>query len=319
MSARACSFCLMFLLLPANSAGVDEKKPVPTSWGYVEGHVAVQSRPVRVSRKSPLAQLEHGALVQIIDTKSKGGASWTRIAFIEVSTLRLTTGWVESNSLTSQPLDAYPPDAELLKQLGPPFWEDMTASNAAVARFLVKQGSAKPALLCFIGGLGLPNSRLQVFRERDGKFVPGPALEYPASEMKSGITRLEPMDLLGDGGECLVTEEPFSTQLEMEGVNMVIRKIEGQSLVTLWRAPLEYRNLASFPPQRETLQPPEMNIGTAGTVTKGEVEFRARGALKEPVWRGTIEFHVPGREAPVDTVKLEKVCAWDGYQFAPLK
>ena len=69
----------------------------------------------------------------------------------------------------------------------------------------------------------------------------------------------------------------------------------------------------------QTLAPPEKNIGLPGTVTKGEVEFRARGRISEPVWKGKVEFHALGREEPVDTLSLEKVCTWDGTKFAPLQ
>ena len=67
------------------------------------------------------------------------------------------------------------------------------------------------------------------------------------------------------------------------------------------------------------LQPPEANIGMPGTVTKGELEFRTRGRLTDLVWKGKVEFHVLGREEPVESVSIEKTCAWDGTKFAPLQ
>jgi len=116
-----------------------------------------------------------------------------------------------------------------------------------------------------------------------------------------------------------VTHEPFKHQTHEDGVNMVIRKIEGATLETLWQAPLEFRNLASFPPKFQKLDPPENNIATPGTITSGTVEFRARGHVSEPFWKGTIAFYIQGREKPLDTVTYEKLCPWDGSKFAPLR
>jgi len=129
----------------------------------------------------------------------------------------------------------------------------------------------------------------------------------------------EVRDLLGDGNECLVTKEAFSFGPENHGVKMVIRRIEGNALRTLWEAPLEFRNLASYAAQPRVGQPPEKNIGSPGTVTRGSVEFQARGNLSEPVWRGSIEFYVFGREQPLQKVSVEKLCSWEGTQFAPLQ
>ena len=124
---------------------------------------------------------------------------------------------------------------------------------------------------------------------------------------------------MGDGNECLVTHEPFKSQTHYDGVNMVIRRMEADNFKTLWQAPLEFRNLASFPPKVQKLDPPEKNIGTPGTITTGKVEFRARGHMSEPFWKGTIAFYVQGRAAPIDTVTYEKLCPWDGSKFTPLR
>jgi hypothetical protein len=78
-------------------------------------------------------------------------------------------------------------------------------------------------------------------------------------------------------------------------------------------------NLASFAPKLQILTPPERNIGAPGTVTKGNVEFRSRGRISEPLWKGKVEFFAFGREQPVETVTIEKLCPWDGMIFSPLR
>jgi hypothetical protein len=136
--------------------------------------------------------------------------------------------------------------------------------------------------------------------------------------MQAAITDLEIRDLVGDGNECLITREPFSFGPRNEGVNLVIRRIVAGAFQTLWRAPVEFRNLASFAPKMRMLAPPEKNIGAPGTVTKGDVDFRPRGRTTDLVWKGKVEFYVVGREQPVETVDLEKTCAWDGTKFTAL-
>jgi len=137
--------------------------------------------------------------------------------------------------------------------------------------------------------------------------------------MNVSLKVLEIRDLVGDGNECLVTREPFDLGLENRGIRIVIRRLEGAELKTLWEAPLERRNLSSYPPKTRLLQPPERNIGEPGTVTTGTVDFLARGGRHEPVWKGKVEFYVVGREAPVNSIAFEKTCAWQGTKFAPLQ
>jgi hypothetical protein len=69
----------------------------------------------------------------------------------------------------------------------------------------------------------------------------------------------------------------------------------------------------------EILQPHEKNVGLPGTDTKGEVEFRERGALTDIVWKGKISFHALGREEPVETISAERTWSWDGLRFAPVR
>ncbi len=203
--------------------------------------------------------------------------------------------------------------------MGGVYLDDVTTSNAQIARYLVRQGNQEPALVCFIGASILPQARLQAFLFSQGKYCPGPFIEFPTSEIKMAITSIEVQDLLGDGNECLVTHEPFVIQSDNQGVNLIIRRIEGQGLKTLWQAPIQYRNTASYPPKLHLLQPPEENIGNPGTRAEGTVEFREHGVLSEPVWKGKVSFYVVGREDALDSVNVEKLCPWDGSKFAPLR
>ena len=69
----------------------------------------------------------------------------------------------------------------------------------------------------------------------------------------------------------------------------------------------------------EVAEPPEENIGAPGTVSRATIEFRERGSVSQPVWKGKVEFYVFGGEKPVQSVSIEKVCPWDGKKFAPLR
>lgn len=303
---------------PFSGIGAGKKPPAQKSWGYVSsGPVEVRRSPSK--RKSARVRLERGALVPVFEFKPEKNPLWTRLRVVQPSTLEAQMGWVEFGQIEILPLDQIPSDATLLKQLDGVYLDDFTASRTQIARFLVRAGGRDPALVCFLGSPVLPQSRLQVFRRSKEGFVPGPYLEFPFSDMKAGITALEVRDLLGSGNECLVTHEPFHSGPEDRGVNLVIRHIEDGALKILWQAPLEHRNLASFPPRLRVLAPPEKNIGLAGTVTTGSVDFRPSGKVHEPVWRGKIEFFAVGREEPVETVTVEKVCAWDGEKFKPLR
>jgi hypothetical protein len=137
--------------------------------------------------------------------------------------------------------------------------------------------------------------------------------------MKPGILSGEVRDLLGDGIECLITHEPFREGPATLGVNLVIRRLERGHFSSLWVAPLESRNLGFFPPELQILHPLERNAGTPGTVTKGEVEFQLRGKIYIPVWKATVEFFAVGQDKPIDSVKVTKACAWNGFEFEPLR
>jgi hypothetical protein len=307
----ACSFAV------AGPRAKEQEAPKPTGWCYVsKGPVDV--RPKASDRRAAVARLGRGALAPAFEVKDAGGKRWTRIQAVEPAKLTPVLGWVDSSQVETLPLSQFPTNAELLKLLGGTYLDDFTAAHTAVARFLVRQGAQEPAMVCFLGSPILPQARFQAFLRAEGKWVVGPHLEFAFADMEAAITRLEIRDLVGDGNECLLAREPFSFGPRNEGVNLVIRRLEAGAFKTLWQAPVEFRNLASFPPQRHILAPPEKNIGAPGTVTKGDVDFRPRGRTSELVWKGKVEFYAFGREEPVETVAIEKACAWDGTKFAAL-
>jgi hypothetical protein len=306
------------LHLALNARAEEARPEKPNSWGYVRGGpVDVRSKPS--SRKPGFARLGHGALVPAMKLESEAGAGWTQVRLVDPATLDLKVGWVPSDQLEILPANRFPDDAELLKQAGGVYLDDFAASHTRIIRFLIAQASTQPVLACYLAVPALGSAQLVVMLPAQGKFVPGASVQFALSETQAGIIAAEVRDLLGDGIECLVTREPFRQGPETYGVNMVIRRIEADVVKTLWEAPVEFRRLDAYPPRPQILQPPEKNIGAAGTVTAGEVDFRLRGGVYEPVWKGKVELYAVGREKPVDSVAVEKLCPWDGTQFAPLK
>lgn len=309
---------LVVCLLVAGVGRAEGKTPQQTGWGSVpKGLVEVRRKPS--SRKPGVARLNSGALVATFRTHKAGGIPWTEVRVVESATLEVRSGWVESNQIQTLPLDQFPSDADLLKALGGVYLQDFNATYTRMARFLVKRGEEEPALLCYIGSPFLPHTRLQVFEKTNGKLVAGPFLEISFSQMKTGVAEIEVRDLVGDGNECIITREPFTEALGNAGLHLVIRRIEADGFKVLWKAPLELRSLSSYPPRPEILEPAEKNIGAPGTVTTATFELRPRGRVSELVWKGKIEFRVLGREAPVETLTVEKVCGWNGKEFAPLR
>ncbi len=297
---------------------VQAKERKATGWAYVSSR-AVDVRTAPSDRRRTILHLGRGALVEVNKSASRGGGSWSRVRTVNLETLEPQVGWINSSQVEIVPLDRFPADAALLKLLGGAYLEDFVSSHTEMARFLVRQSGAEAALVCLLGSSSLPQTRLQVFRRLQGKFAPDAFLEFPFSEMKPAVTAVEVLDLLGDGNECLVAHERFDLGPQTGGVNVVIRRIGHGRFEKLWEAPLEYRNFASFPPHYRILEPPEKNIGVAGTVVYGTVDFHGRGILSEPVWKGKVEFHVAGREEPVESVTIEKVCAWDGTKYQTLR
>ena len=269
-------------------------------------------------RTKPLT-VGRGALVPVLRMESKNGRKQAMLRITDLSTLNPVDAWVDPSKVEIVPIDRFPSDQELLRQLGGEYQDDFTASKVAVARWLVKQGASGEALVCFVASVVLPASRLVAFLPAQGNFTRGPWLEFPFSDMKPGILSAEVRDLLGDGIECLITHEPFRKGPEVLGVNIVIRRLERGNFRTLWSAPLESRNLDFFPSELQILRPLEKNAGAPGTVTKAEVEFQPRGNIYIPVWKATVEFFAVGQDKPLNSVKVTKACAWSGFEFEPLQ
>jgi len=296
----------------------ERKPPEPIAWCLVTSD-SVEVRPRPGARKKAVVRLKRGALVPVLEEKRSAGRVWTRVLALDPPKLVPQSGWVDSGHFRALPFSQFPPDAELLKMLGGPYLDDFTASHTAIARYVVARGPQEPALVCSIGSPILPLMRLQVFLPAQDKLTAGTYLEFPFMELQAAITSLEVRDLAGDGNECIITHEHFTMGPEHFGVNMVIRRIEAGALRVLWQAPVMYRNLASYPAKMQTASPPERNIGVAGTVTSGDVEFRPRGRVTDLVWKGKVEFYAVGREQPVGSLPIERTYVWDGARFAPLR
>jgi hypothetical protein len=290
----------------------------PIAWCYVQDGPLELVRKA-VGRRTTSLSLGRGELVPVLKTESKNGKALAMVRVTDLAALNSVDGWVDPSRAEIIPINRFPNDAEVLDQLGIELPNGSTTASAAVARWLVKQGDSGTALFCFVASFGLPDSRLATFLPVGGKFVRGPWLDFPFSEMKPGIVSGEVRDLLGDGVECLITHEPFRTGPATFGVNIVIRRLDRGNLSTLWTAPLESQNLEFFPRETTILQPLEKNAGAPGTVTKAEVEFEPRGKIYLPVWKATVEFFAAGQDKPIDSVKVTKACAWNGSAFEPIR
>jgi hypothetical protein len=310
---------LLVSLHPVTAASAEEDKQAPPiGWIYVKADALdLTLRPGGRGEKSE--HLARGTLAPVFRMTEKNGVKWAQVRTLNLGTARPQLGWVEPDRADLLPANSYPPDADLLNKLGEPYVDDFTARHTDVARFLVRQGQSAPLLLCYVFAGPLPTAKLVAFAANQGRFLPGASLDFPISEIHAGVIALEVRDLLGDANECMVSREPFRAGPETRGLNLMIRRIEDSKFRVLWQAPVEFRNLAEFKSKLQILQPAEENIGAPGTRTTGEVTFRQSGDQQEPIWKGKVEFFLFGREKPVDSVTVEKVCPWDGKKFAPLR
>ncbi len=318
----AALFVLVILASCASVATGKEKKepepPVPIGWVHLPAGTASFSV-IGPSRRKVTHELPRGLELPVYKSEEKHGTTLAQVKALNFKTGTMETGWVQVKPSDIQPVSAYPLDSDLLKTLGAPYLDDFTAGHTNIVRYLVRQPHGSPALLCYLLTAPLSLAKLVIFTSQQGKLLPGGMLNFVVGEMQPGITSLEVRDLVGDGSDCVISKEPFREQAETYGANIVIRKIADGHFSTLWKAPTEYHNLSEYSPKMQILQPPEKNIGAPGTVTKGEVTYRAQGSGQEPVWKGKVDFFVLGREKPLDTVNIEKACAWDGMKFEPLK
>ncbi|HTS70611.1 MAG TPA: hypothetical protein VMO17_16630 [Terriglobia bacterium] len=310
------------ILLPWNAAAKEKQAEThsidPIGWLDLQAG----GRDFEVSLpdlRKTTGHLARGALVPIYKTRQKHGATQGQVGKLNLETGSAELGWVELHEGEMQAPSSYPFDAELLRLLGPPYLDDFVAEHTDIARFLVRQAQGPPALLCYVYAAPLLLARLAIYTPAQGKYQLGATLNIPLTEMKAGITSLEIKDLVGDGGACAISKEPFQEQAQTYGTILRIRRIDGGQFQELWQAPIEFHNLSRYNSKLQILQPPERNMGAPGTVTTGEVTFRSQGKGQEPVWKGKVEFFVFGRDAALDSVNIEKACPWDGRQFAPLR
>jgi hypothetical protein len=317
MKLRALVLILTLALAGTlGNAAENPLKPGPIKWCYAakEG-VEVHSK--AGGSDKPVVKLTRGALLPAYATKKSGQMEWLQVVVVDPGLLTQRSGWV--NPADVEVLDAaeFPHDDKLLALSGAPFVEDFAAENTAVARYLLRTKDAGSVLVCYFGTVVLPQTRLQVFIKVNGRFKIGTSFDFPFSEMKSAITSLEARDLVGDGNDFLVTREPFHAGPMNVGVDLVLRRMSGNQLNTVWKAPIEAKNFASYPPRLDIQDPVEANIGRPGTDTKGVIVFRPRGSLTDIAWKGEVNFHALGREKPLETIPLERLWSWDGVRFSP--
>lgn len=318
---------LHLLLLPfvwgclgaQQSAGQDRKQPPLTGWAYITADKVVDMMQFASDRWKPLLRLPHGSLLPVYATKTHGARTWLKVQGAEVGTLQAKTGWIKAESVQTFPAEGFPTDAALLSMLGGAYLNESAARTATVARFLMNPQATPVEMVCFIYSPYLPTVLLQDFHVRGGKSEIGPSLSFAASELDTSITSVEFKDLRGDGSICLITKEVASKGAPVGGINLVIRTLGQNSWETLWTAPLELRNLGAFPPKIQVLSPPEKNIGVPGTATRGEVTFQPEGREFIPVWKGKVEFYIPGNDHPTQTVEVQKTCTWQDGRLTPFR
>jgi len=263
--------------------------------------------------------LAQGLVIPVYKTKEKHGQTLARVGALNLETGNAELGWMEINPSELKPAESYPPDDELFRKLGGPYLDDFTANHTDIARYLVRQADGSPALLCYVLTAPLSMAKVVIFSPQQGTYAPTTTLNITIGEMDAGFTSIEVRDLIGDGGDCVITKEQFREQAQSFGKMLRIRRIAEGKFQDLWQAPIKYQNLSEYNPQMQILRPPEQNIGAPGTKTSGEVTFRPHGKGLEPVWKGKIEFYVAGRENALDSVSVEKACPWNGHAFAPLR
>lgn len=302
------------LAAPFLNAAENPLKPAPIKWCLAakEG-VAVHSK--AGGSDKPLLKLMRGTLLPAYDTKKSGQTEWLHVVVVDPALLTPRSGWVNPADVEVVDGAEYPHDDKLLALSGAPFIEDFAAENTAVARVLLHTKIEGSVLVCYFGTVVLPHTRLQVFYKVNGRFRTGTSFDFPFSEMKSAITSLEARDLAGDGNEFLITQEPYQAGPMNLGVDLVLRRIVQHQLETIWKAPIAAKNLASYPPRLDILDPPEANIGRPGTDSKGVIVFRPRGPVTDIVWKGDVNFHALGREKPLESIPLERIWSWNGTQY----
>lgn len=307
--------------LPLMAAAKEKKAAAPVlpiGWLYVrEG-----SRELLVSKEDfqkgtrPLLQ---GSLVPVFKTKPMRGATYGRVASLNLETGMAELGWVKLDPAELKPPHAYPPDDDLVPLLGAPYLDDVVTKHTDMARFLVPQHQGQELLLGYALTGQLSMGKLAIFAPNEGKFSLAASVNIPVTELASGISSLEIRDLVGDGNQCVITKESFRDTLDTTGTNLVIRRIVDGQFQNVWQAPIKYKNLSQYNAKLEILQPPEKNIGAPGTVTTGAVTYRPSGSGQVLVWNGKVEFFVVNREKALCSVTIEKTCPWDGSEFAPLQ
>ena len=87
------------------------------AWCYVhEGPLELERK--AIGRRTTSLSLDRGALVAVLRTESKNGRERALVRVTDLSTLNPIDGWVNASHAEIVPLDRFPSDQELLRQLG---------------------------------------------------------------------------------------------------------------------------------------------------------------------------------------------------------
>ena len=132
--------------------------------------------PRKISRraKRPLPQ---GSLVPVFKTKDKDGATYGRVAALNLKTGMAELGWVMLDPAELKPPNYFPPDDDLVPLSGVPTLTMWWPSIRDMARYLVHQSQGPDLLLCvrLTAQLSMANSWSSL---RMGEVFPRRFLEY---------------------------------------------------------------------------------------------------------------------------------------------
>jgi hypothetical protein len=100
-------------ILPAKES--DNRQPI--AWCYVQDGPHEFER-TAIGRSTGSQSLGRGALLPVLKTESKNGRKRALLRITDLATLNPVDGWVDSSKAEIIPIDRFPGDEELLRQLG---------------------------------------------------------------------------------------------------------------------------------------------------------------------------------------------------------
>ncbi len=182
------------LSLPAMAAAGDlkekkEKGPIPPiGWLYLHDGARDFSGSTEEFHKFKRT-IPQGSLVPVFKIKQKDGATYGKVASLNLESGYAEIGWVRIDPTELKPAQAYPPDDDLVPQLGAPYLDDVTANHTDIARYLVHQPQGGDLLLCYVLTGQLLTAKLVVFNPSQGKFTLEPQSTSPWQIFRTAFRR----------------------------------------------------------------------------------------------------------------------------------